>query len=125
MEMEDVLVASTACGAQTSASRAKMSNLSCGISGTASITKSTLESASVEVAGESRARAASASSCVMRCFATCLDKRVSFIFGGRRQYFLLAVSLPSFLSIFFSIPASLIHMDSLTCKPQSLVQGGL
>jgi len=62
IEIDDVLVARMACFGQISASLAKISNLRLGISGTASITKSTSDSASMEVLGEMNDRAWSACS---------------------------------------------------------------
>lgn len=49
MEIEDVLVARIACGGHICARLLKMLNFRCGISGTASITKSTSERESIEV----------------------------------------------------------------------------
>ena len=77
MEMDEVLVARMACLGQTWASLEKMSNLSWGISGTASMTKSADERSSMEVVGWSRARAASACSWVRRCLATSLTRSFS------------------------------------------------
>jgi len=51
MDMEDVLVAKMACGGHISARRLNISNLREGISGTASMTKSTSERESIEVCG--------------------------------------------------------------------------
>jgi hypothetical protein len=77
MEMDDVLVARMACLGQIWASLENMSNLSEGISGTASMTKSTSASESIEVVGVRRARAASACSWVMRFLATSLARSFS------------------------------------------------
>lgn len=56
MEMEEVFVARMVCGAHIWASCAKIENLREGISGTASITKSTSERASIDVTGLRRDR---------------------------------------------------------------------
>jgi hypothetical protein len=77
MEMDEVLVARMACLGQIWASLAKMSNLSSGISGTASMTKSAEDRSSMEVVGWSSARAASACSWVMRCLETSLARSFS------------------------------------------------
>src|SRR6266480_3540176 len=63
MEIEEVLVARMACGGQIRASREKISNLSSGISGTASMTKSTLLRSSMFVELTIRSRVFVASSC--------------------------------------------------------------
>lgn len=61
MEMEEVFVARIAYEGQIWASLEKMSNFREGISGTASMTKSTEERSSIEVVGVRRLRTASAS----------------------------------------------------------------
>jgi len=61
MEMEDVFVARIACGGQIWASLEKMSNFREGISGMASMTKSTVERSSMDVVGVRRLRTSSAS----------------------------------------------------------------
>jgi hypothetical protein len=74
MGMEDVLVARMACGGQMSASLAKMSNLSWGISGTASMTKSTSPSSSIRFVGVMRAQASSASAWLILDLETSLAR---------------------------------------------------
>jgi hypothetical protein len=110
MEMDEVLVARMACLGQTWARREKMSNLSWGISGTASMTKSADERSSREVEGVSRARAASACSWVMRCLETSLAR--SFSVGGE-----------GCLAGGFRVAGK--YWFSPTCKGQPLVEGGL
>ena len=68
MEMEEVFVARIACGGQIWASLEKMSHFREGISGTASMTKSTVERSSMDVVGMRRLRTSSASDLEMRSF---------------------------------------------------------
>ena len=77
MEMEEVLVARMAWAGQMEASWEKMLVLREGISGTASITKSTLERSSIFVVGESRSRAAVASFLDIRSFETSFSSNLS------------------------------------------------
>ncbi len=77
MEMEDVFVARMACGGQIWASEEKMENFSEGISGTASITKSTSARESIEVVVERKERMWSDCSCVIRSFETSLARSLS------------------------------------------------
>lgn len=77
MEIDDVFVARMACGGQIWARREKMSNFREGISGTASMTKSTEERSSIDVVGVSRLRTASASSCEIRCLETSFARSLS------------------------------------------------
>ena len=77
MDMEEVLVARMACGGAILASWEKMSVFKEGISGTASITKSTLERSSSLVVGESRERAESASDWEIRFLDTSFSKSLS------------------------------------------------
>jgi len=77
MDIEDVLVARMACGGHICAKDSNMENFKEGISGTASITKSTSERESIEVLGERRDRIVSDCSCVIRSFATSLAKSLS------------------------------------------------
>jgi hypothetical protein len=77
MEIEDVLVARMAWVGHICASLAKMSNFRSGISGTASITKSTSDRSSSFVVDESRDRASSAWSCVIRDLDTSLARSLS------------------------------------------------
>src|SRR3569833_629223 len=77
MEMDDVFVASIACLGQTSASLEKISNFSSGISGTASMTKSTSDRDSSVVEGDRSERALSASSWLIRDLATSLARSFS------------------------------------------------
>lgn len=77
MEMEEVFVARMACGGHICASCENMENLSEGISGTASITKSTSERASIDVTGLRRDRILSDWSWVIRCFETSLARSLS------------------------------------------------
>ena len=77
MEMDEVLVARMACLGAIWAMREKRSNLREGISGTASMTKSTVERSSREVVGVRRARAASAWDWVMRDLETSLARSFS------------------------------------------------
>jgi len=70
IEMEEVFVARMACGGHICARELNMSNLREGISGTASMTKSTFERESKDVVGERRDRMESACSCVIRSFET-------------------------------------------------------
>ncbi len=62
MDMEEVFVARIACGGQICARDLKMENFREGISGTASMTKSTSERGSIDVVVVSRERALSACS---------------------------------------------------------------
>jgi hypothetical protein len=73
----EVFVARMAWGGQIFASCSKMDSLREGISGTASITKSTVDSSDMEVVGWSRALMADASSLVRRCFATSFSRSLS------------------------------------------------
>lgn len=75
--IDEVLVASMACGGQILAREEKISFLSDGISGTASITKSTSESLSISVVVSNRRRAESASDADTRPFDTSLASKVS------------------------------------------------
>jgi len=77
MEMEEVLVARTACGGQICARELKMENFREGISGTASTTKSTEESESIDVVGLRRERTLSDSACVMRSLEMSLARSFS------------------------------------------------
>lgn len=77
MEMEDVFVARMVCGGQIWASEEKMENFREGISGTASITKSTSARESMEVVGERRERILSDCSCVIRSFETSFARSLS------------------------------------------------
>ena len=77
MEMEDVFVARMACGGQIWARDENMENFREGISGTASITKSTSARESIEVVGERRERILSDCSCVMRSFETSFARSLS------------------------------------------------
>ncbi len=84
IDMEEVFVARIACAGQICASLEKMSNFREGISGTASMTKSTSERGSMEVWGVSRERMVSASSWVMRFFETSLASNLPTKGGVRR-----------------------------------------
>ena len=77
MEMEEVFVARMAWGGQILASWEKIWVLREGISGTASITKSTLESSSVFVVAVRRERAAVASDWEIRCLETSFSRSLS------------------------------------------------
>lgn len=77
MDIEEVLVARMACGGHICARDLKTSNLRDGISGTASITKSTSERESMVVVGVRRDRILSDCSCVIRSFETSLAKSFS------------------------------------------------
>ena len=77
MDMEDVLVARMAWGGQICARELKMENLRSGISGTASITKSTSDRESIDVVGLRRDRIFSDCSWVMRSFETSLASSLS------------------------------------------------
>ena len=77
MEMEDVLGARMACDGQMRASWENMSNLSLGISGTASITKSTDDRLSNSVLVDSSDLARSASSCVILDLDTSFESSLS------------------------------------------------
>lgn len=77
IEMEEVLVARMACGGQICASLEKMSNFREGISGTASMTKSTEERSSIDVVGVRRLRTSSASDWDMRSFETSFARSLS------------------------------------------------
>ena len=82
MEMEEVLVARMAWAGQMEASWEKIVVLREGISGTASIAKSTLERSSILVVGVSRSRAAVASSWDIRPFETSFSSNLSgYIFS--------------------------------------------
>lgn len=77
IDIDDVFVARIACGGQIWASCSKMDNFNEGISGTASITKSTSERGSIDVEGVTSARIVSDCSCVIRCFETSLASNLS------------------------------------------------
>lgn len=77
IEMEDVLVARMACGGQIRANWANMDVLRDGISGTASMTKSAVESALRSVDVERRSREAVASLCVRRFLDTSFARSLS------------------------------------------------
>lgn len=77
MEMEEVLVARMAWAGQMEASCEKMVVLREGISGTASITKSTLERSSILVLAVSRSRAAVASPLDIRSLDTSFSSSLS------------------------------------------------
>lgn len=79
MEMEEVLVARIVCFGQIFANLLKISNLSLGISGTASMTKSTDEKSSILVLVLSNDRAWSACSCVILDLDTSLASSFSII----------------------------------------------
>ncbi len=77
IDIEDVFVAKMAWGGHIWARDSKMENLRDGISGTASITKSTLERESIDVVEVRRDRVLSDCSCVIRSFATSLANSLS------------------------------------------------
>lgn len=77
IDIDDVFVARTACGGQIWARFSKMDIFKDGISGTASITKSTSERGSIEVYVVSSDRILSDCSCVMRSFETSLASSLS------------------------------------------------
>ena len=77
MEMEEVFVARMACGGQILASWEKIWAFREGISGTASMTKSTVERSSIFVVVVSRDRVIDASSWVRRCLATSFSRSLS------------------------------------------------
>lgn len=77
MEIEDVFVARMAWGGHICARASNMENLSEGISGTASITKSTPARESMDVVGLRRDRVLSDCSCVIRSFETSLANNLS------------------------------------------------
>lgn len=77
MEMEEVFVARTVCGWQICAREENIWNFREGISGTASITKSTEERESIDVDGVRRERILSDWDWVMRSFATSLARSLS------------------------------------------------
>lgn len=77
MLMLEVFVARIACFGAICTRSAKMDCLREGISGTASIIMSAEERSDIEVEGESRERASSASGCVRRDFDTDLESKVS------------------------------------------------
>lgn len=86
MEMEDVFVARMACEGAISASWAKMDDLSAGISGTASITKSTSSRSERLVLGLIIERIWVAWSLVIRSFETSFSSSFSILlFVGRRS----------------------------------------
>ena len=73
----EVFVARIVCGGAIRARSEKMDCLREGISGTASMIMSAEERSEIEVEGERRERASSASDCVRRDLATDLERRVS------------------------------------------------
>lgn len=77
MEMEEVLVARMAWGGQILASWEKMEVLSARISGTASMTKSTVERSSIFVVGEMRSRIVVASDLVRRSLEMSFSSNLS------------------------------------------------
>ena len=77
MEIEDVFVASIACEGHIRASWAKIDIFRSGISGTASMTKSTLDRSSIFVVEERRFLHASASSLDILCFETSFSRSLS------------------------------------------------
>ena len=77
IEMDDVLVARIACGGQICARLSKMDIFKEGISGTASITKSTSDRLSSDVEGFRRDRILSDCSCVIRSFETSFASSLS------------------------------------------------
>ena len=77
MDIDDVLVARIACGGQIRARDSKIENFREGISGTASITKSTSESKSIDVVGARRECIVSDCSCVILSFETSLANSFS------------------------------------------------
>jgi hypothetical protein len=77
IEIDDVFVARIACGGHIWARDSKMENFREGISGTASITKSTSARESIEVVGLRRDRILSDCSCVIRSFETSFAKSLS------------------------------------------------
>lgn len=77
MEIEEVFVARIVCGGQIWASLEKMSNFREGISGMASMTKSTEERSSMDVVGVRRLRTSSASDWDMRSFETSFASNLS------------------------------------------------
>lgn len=77
IDIEDVLVAKIACEGHIWARDSKIENFKEGISGTASMTKSTSERESIEVVELKSDRILSACSCVMRSFVTSLAKSLS------------------------------------------------
>lgn len=86
MEMEEVFVARMACERAISASWAKMDDLSAGISGTASITKSTSSRSERLVLGLIIERIWVAWSLVIRSFATSFSSSLSILlFVGWRS----------------------------------------
>lgn len=101
MDIEDVFVARMAWGGQIWARDSKMENFKEGISGTASITKSTSERKSIEVLGSRRDRILSDCSCVIRSLETS---------------FASSLSGKAFLSSW-----SIAHVGRLTGKLQAFV----
>lgn len=77
MDIEDVFVARMAWGGHIWASDSKMENFREGISGTASITKSTSARESIDVVGARRDRILSDCSCVIRSFETSFARSLS------------------------------------------------
>lgn len=77
IEIEDVFVASMAWEGHIWARDSKMENFKEGISGTASITKSTSARESIEVVGARRERILSDCSCVIRSFETSFARSLS------------------------------------------------
>jgi hypothetical protein len=77
MDIEEVLVARMACGGHICASELNMLNFRDGISGTASITKSTSARESIDVVGKRRDLIPSDWSCVIRSFETSFARSLS------------------------------------------------
>lgn len=77
IEIDDVFVARMACGGHIRARDSKMENFKEGISGTASITKSTSARESIDVVGPRRDRILSDCSCVIRSFDTSFARSLS------------------------------------------------
>ena len=90
-EMEEVFVARMACGGQILASWAKIWDFKEGISGTASMTKSTDERSDIWVVAVRRDRVVSASSWDMRSFATSFARSLSAFFYQNRMDFMEGV----------------------------------
>lgn len=79
IEIEEVFVARMAWDGAISARRAKMEVFNSGISGTASMTKSTSDRSSIFVVGLRRPRTSVAVSRVIRSFATSFSRSLSAI----------------------------------------------
>lgn len=77
IEIDDVFVARMACGGHICARDSKMENFKEGISGTASITKSTSARESIDVVGPRSDRILSDCSCVIRSFDTSFARSLS------------------------------------------------